>query len=334
MSNKINIAIDAMGGENSPKKVIDGINISLQSNKENFFFLYGQQDILEREITKNKLVQQNCKIIHTKDIIVDNESPLAAAKKGKESSMWKAIESQKENISDISLSAGNTGALLIISRLILSSINGINKPALAGLWPNNYNMNVVLDLGANVDCNEKNLLDFACMGSALFKSLFGNDRPRVALLNIGLEENKGNEILKKTFSILKKNRLKNFEFCGYIEGNHIMDGNVDVVITDGFTGNVALKTAEGTANFITKNLKKSLNKLSILFSYKSLKLFKEKLDPRKYNGAIFLGLQSPVVKSHGSTDAIGFAHSIEVCHKIVKANLIEKIKSNLITVDV
>ena len=333
MSNKINIAIDAMGGENSPKKVIDGINISLQSNKENFFFLYGQQDILEKEITKNKLVQQNCKIIHTKDIIADNESPLAAAKKGKESSMWKAIESQKENISDISLSAGNTGALLIISRLILSSINGISKPALAGLWPNDYNMNVVLDLGANVDCNEKNLLDFACMGSALFKSLFGNDRPKVALLNIGLEENKGNEILKKTFSILKKNRLKNFEFCGYIEGNHIMDGNIDVVITDGFTGNVALKTAEGTANFITKNLKKSLNKLSILFSYKSLKLFKEKLDPRKYNGAIFLGLQSPVVKSHGSTDAVGFAHSIEVCHKIVKANLIEKIKSHLITVD-
>ena len=334
MSNKINIAIDAMGGENSPKKVIDGINISLQSNKENFFFLYGQQDILEREITKNKLVQQNCKIIHTKDIIVDNESPLAAAKKGKESSMWKAIESQKENISDISLSAGNTGALLIISRLILSSINGISKPALAGLWPNDYNMNVVLDLGANVDCNEKNLLDFACMGSALFKSLFGNDRPKVALLNIGLEENKGNEILKKTFSILKKNRLKNFEFCGYIEGNHIMDGNIDVVITDGFTGNVALKTAEGTANFITKNLKKSLNKLSILFSYKSLKLFKEKLDPRKYNGAIFLGLQSPVVKSHGSTDAVGFANSIEVCHKIVKANLIEKIKSHLVTFDV
>ena len=334
MSNKINIAIDAMGGENSPKKVIDGINISLQSNKENFFFLYGQQDILEKEITKNKLVQQNCKIIHTKDIIVDNESPLAAAKKGKESSMWKAIESQKENISDISLSAGNTGALLIISRLILSSINGISKPALAGLWPNDYNMNVVLDLGATVDCNEKNLLDFACMGSALFKSLFGNDRPKVALLNIGLEENKGNEVLKKTFSILKKNRLKDFEFCGYIEGNHIMDGNVDVVITDGFTGNVALKTAEGTANFITKNLKKSLNKLSILFSYKSLKLFKEKLDPRKYNGAIFLGLQSPVVKSHGSTDAVGFANSIEVCHKIVKANLIEKIKSHLITVDV
>ena len=333
MINKVNIAIDAMGGENSPKKIIEGINISLQSNQENFFFIYGQQDLLEKEIAKNKLVQQYSKIINTKDVIVDDESPLTAAKRGKESSMWKAIESQKENISDISLSAGNTGALLIISRLILNSINEISKPALAGLWPNNYNMNVVLDLGANIECNEKNLLDFACMGSALFKSLFNVNCPRVALLNIGLEENKGSDILKKTFSILKKNKLTDFEFCGYIEGNHIMDGNVDVIITDGFTGNVALKTAEGTANFITKNLKKSLSKLSILLSYKSLKRFKEKLDPRKYNGAIFLGLESPVVKSHGSTDAIGFANSIEVCHKIVKGNLIEKIKSHLITVD-
>ena len=194
-------------------------------------------------------------------------------------------------------------------------------------------MNVVLDLGANVECNEKNLSDFACMGSALFKSLFSNGRPRIALLNIGLEENKGNEILKKTYSILKKEKIKNFEFCGYIEGNHIMDGNVDVIVTDGFTGNIALKTAEGTATFITEGLKNSLNKLSVLLSYKSLKKFKEKLDPRKYNGAIFLGLQSPVVKSHGSTDSVGFAHSINVCNKIVKANLIEKIKSNLITVD-
>ena len=333
MTNKINIAIDAMGGENSPKKIIDGINISLQNKQENFFFLYGQQDLLKKEIAKNKLIQQHCEIINTEDFIEDHESPLAAAKRGKQSSMWKAIESQKENKSDISLSAGNTGALLVISRLILNSINGISKPALAGLWPNNYNMNVVLDLGANIECDEKNLLDFACMGSALFKSLFGNDRPKVALLNIGLEENKGNEILKKTFSILRKTKLKNFEFCGYIEGNHIMDGKVDVIITDGFTGNVALKTAEGTANFITENLKKSLNKLSILLSYKSLRQFKEKLDPRKYNGAIFLGLQSPVVKSHGSTDAVGFAHSIDVCHKIVKANLIEKIQSHLITVD-
>ena len=194
-------------------------------------------------------------------------------------------------------------------------------------------MNVVLDLGANIECNEKNMTDFACMGAALFKSLFSNDKPRIALLNVGLEEYKGNEILKKTFSILKQNKMKNFEFTGYIEGNHIMDGNTDVIVTDGFTGNIALKTGEGTANFISKNLKSSLNKFSSLLSYSSLKKFKNKLDPRRYNGAIFLGLQSPVVKSHGSTDSIGFAHSINVCNKIVRANLIEKIESNLITVD-
>ena len=333
MNNKIRIAIDAMGGENSPKKVIDGINISLKFNNDNFFFLYGKSDLLEKEINKNKNIQQYCEIINTQDVIDDDVSPLAAAKKGKESSMWKTIESQKENKSDISLSAGNTGALLVISRLLLNSIEGINKPALAGLWPNNNSMNVVLDLGANIECNEKNLVDFACMGSALFRSLFKSDYPRVALLNVGLEENKGNETLKKTYSILKENKMTNFDFKGFIEGNHIMDGNVDVIITDGFTGNIALKTAEGTANFITKNLKKSLSKISILMSYNSLKKFKDKLDPRKYNGAILLGLQSPVVKSHGSTDAFGFAHSIEVCNKIVKANLIQKIKSNLITVD-
>ena len=333
MTNKVRIAIDAMGGENSPKKIIEGIKISLKNNNENFFILYGVKKKIEEEIKKNKIVEKYCQIIDTKDVISDHESPLAAAKKGKGSSMWKAIESQKENKSDITLSAGNTGALLVISRLILNTIEGISKPALAGLWPNETHMNVVLDLGANIECDVKNLLDFTSMGAALSKSLFYNKCPKISLLNIGLEEIKGSEILKKTFSILKKQESNNFEFSGYIEGNHIMDGNVDVIITDGFTGNVALKTAEGTANFISRNLKKSLNKLSVLLSYKQLMNFRNKLDPRKYNGAIFLGLEGPVVKSHGSTDAIGFAYSIEMCNKIVRADLIKKIKSNLITVD-
>ncbi len=171
------------------------------------------------------------------------------------------------------------------------------------------------------------------MGSALYKSLFNIENPKIALLNVGLEETKGNEVLKKTFAIIKKNRIRNFDFSGYIEGNQIMDGKVDVIVTDGFTGNIALKTAEGTANFITTNLKKSLSKLSILLSYKSLKKFKDKLDPRKYNGAIFVGLQGPVVKSHGSTDALGFANAIDVCSKIINSDLINKIKSNLNSID-
>ena len=322
-----------MGGENAPKKIIKGIEISLKKNRNNFFYLFGKKNLIEEEIKNNNLISDNSEIIDSTDIISDDESPLSAAKKSKETSMWKSIEFLKNKKADITLSAGNTGAMLVISRLLLNNIKGINKPALAGLWPNKNNMNVVLDLGANIVCDEKNLCDFASMGSALFKSLFKNEKPKVALLNVGLEENKGNEILKKTFSIMKKNNIKNFDFVGYIEGNHIMDGNVDVIITDGFTGNIALKTAEGTANFITNNLKKSLNKLSIIFSYVSLKKFKNKLDPRKYNGAIFLGLESPLVKSHGSTDSVGFAHSINVCNQIVKANLIEKIKSNLIAID-
>ena len=333
MLNKVKIAIDAMGGIDSPKKIIDGIEISLKTNQENFFSLYGKKDLLEKEISKKKNMHKYREIINADDIVSDDESALTGAKKSKNTSMWKAVESLREKKSDISLSAGNTGALLVISRLLLKTITGISKPALAALWPNQNNMNVVLDLGANIECNEKNLTDFACMGSALFKSLFTNDTPRIALLNVGLEEYKGNDVLKKTHSILKENKMKNFEFTGYIEGNHIMEGNVDVIVTDGFTGNVALKTAEGTANFISKNLKNSLNKLSLLFSYNSLKKFKDKLDPRKYNGAIFLGLQSPVVKSHGSIDSVGFAHSINVCNKIVRAKLIEKIETNLITVD-
>ena len=333
MFKKVKIAIDAMGGKDSPKKIIEGIEISLKSNQENFFYLFGKEDLLKKEISKRKIIQKYCEIINTEDIVLDDESALTGAKKSKNTSMWKAVESLREKDSDISLSAGNTGALLVISRLLLKTIAGISKPALAALWPNQNNMNVVLDLGANIECNEKNLTDFACMGSALFKSLFANDKPKIALLNVGLEEYKGNDILKKTFSILKENKMKNFEFSGYIEGSHIMDGEVDVIVTDGFTGNIALKTAEGTANFISKNLKNSLNKLSMLLSYSSLKKFEKKLDPRKYNGAIFLGLQSPVVKSHGSIDSLGFAHSINVCNKIVKAKLIEKIESNLITVD-
>ena len=256
------------------------------------------------------------------------------AKKGKETSMWMSIESQKKKITDISLSAGNTGALLVISRLILKTIEGISKPALAGLWPNKNGMNIVLDLGANIECNEKNLVDFSCMGSALYKSLFQNDLPKVALLNVGMEENKGNDVLKNTFSLLSKSSLKNFEFTGFIEGNHIMDGNVDVIVTDGFTGNIALKTAEGTANFITSELKKALTgniigKISSILNIKNINSFKKKLDPRLYNGAILLGLNSPVVKSHGGTDYIGFANAISVCEKIINGQLIEKIKENI-----
>ena len=248
--------------------------------------------------------------------------------------MWLAIESVKKKDCDIVISAGNTGALLVISKLNLQMIENIDKPALSALWPNKKGMSVVLDLGANIECSSKNLFDFSIMGASLYKSLYPREMPNVALLNIGSEELKGNETIKDTFKILKDKNSDEFNFLGYIEGNELMDGQVNVIVSDGFTGNVALKTAEGTANFITSELKNAMTgtligKISSLLNISNLKKFKKRLDPRLYNGAIFIGLDSPVVKSHGGTDFIGFSNSLEVCCKIIKGDLIEKIKKNI-----
>ena len=338
MKKKISIAIDAMGGENAPEKNIDGLSIFLNKNKSNDDFiikLYGNKDKLTEEISKRKIQNNKVEIIHAEGVISEKETPLTAIKNSKNTSMWNAIKAQIDGNADISLSAGNTGVLLVISRMILKTMKEVNKPALAGLWPSKKGMSVVLDLGANIECDEKNLVDFSEMGSALYKSIFPEQKPHVSLLNIGSEEIKGTEVLKKAYLELKNlSSDKNFIFNGYIEGNKLMDGETNVIVTDGFSGNIALKTAEGTAKFITDSLKKSLtenllSKISIIFSYFSLKKFKSKLDPRKYNGAIFLGLNGPVVKSHGGTDAIGFYHSIDLCYKIVKGNLMHQIRNNL-----
>ena len=338
MSKKITIAIDAMGGENAPDKTIHGVSyfINNYKNHDDFIInLFGDEIKIKEKINKYKIFSKNIKITHTSSIVSDEETPLTAIKNSKNTSMWNCIKSQLDGSSDISLSAGNTGVLLVISKMILKTMNKVSRPALAALWPNQKGMTVVLDLGANIECNENNLIDFSELGSALYKSLYPQNKPTVSLLNIGSEEIKGTEILKKAYAKLKKlSNEQNFIFNGYIEGNKLMDGESNVIVTDGFTGNVALKTAEGTAKFITDNLKKSLTKnfftkISLIFSYFSLKEFKSKLDPRKYNGAILLGLNGPVVKSHGGTDAIGFFHSIDLCYRMVKGNLLNQIKSNL-----
>ena len=334
MSDITKIAVDAMGGDGSPKKIVDGIIHSHKSNKNNYFKIFGNKIQIESFI-KDKLSNDFFEVIHTDNVVKSTDSPLEAAKRGKDTSMWLAIESVKNKEADIVISAGNTGALLVLSKLNLKMIENIDKPALSALWPNKKNINVVLDLGANIECSDKNLVDFSIMGSSLFKSLYPNDNPEVALLNVGSEELKGNEIIKKAYQSLQNNRNKNFNFQGYVEGNQIMDGKVNVIVTDGFTGNIALKTAEGTANFIMNEFRNSmtsnfLGKISSLINIKNLKKVKNKLDPRLYNGAILIGLNSPVVKSHGSTDYIGFSHSLNVCIKIVKNNLIQKIKDNII----
>ena len=333
MSKTIKIAIDAMGGDGSPKKIIEGIIHHFKNNKNTFYQIFGDKDKIEKFIT-DELPSENFEIVHTEDVVKGTDSPLEGAKRGKKTSMWLAIQSVKEKKSDVVISAGNTGALLVISKLNLKMIDNIDKPALSALWPNKKNMSVVLDLGANIECSPKNLIDFSIMGSSLFNSLYPNDEAKVALLNIGSEELKGNEIIKETYQQLNKRTNNDFEFKGYIEGNQLMNGDVNVIVADGFTGNVALKTAEGTANFITSELKKAMTgnligKMSSLLNISNLKKFKKRLDPRLYNGAIFIGLDSPVIKSHGGTDYIGFSNSLSVCTKTVTGNLIEKITNNI-----
>jgi glycerol-3-phosphate acyltransferase PlsX len=333
MNKIIKIAVDAMGGDGSPKKVIDGITHHFKSNKNSFYQIFGDKNKI-LAIINSDLPNSSFEIIHTIDIVKGTDSPLEGAKRGKNTSMWLAIQSVKEKKSDVVISAGNTGALLVISKLNLKMIENIDKPALSALWPNKKGMSVVLDLGANIECSPKNLIDFSIMGSSLFKSLYSDANAKVALLNIGSEEFKGNEVIKETYQQLNKRDNNDFEFKGYIEGNQLMNGDVNVIVADGFTGNVALKTAEGTANFITSELKKAMTgsiigKISSLLNISNLKKFKARLDPRLYNGAIFIGLDSPVIKSHGGTDYIGFSNSLGVCTRVVSGNLIEKIRNNI-----
>ena len=333
MTKLIKIAVDAMGGDNSPKKVIDGIIHNHQRNKENFYKIFGDKDEISKHLD-NRINESFYEIIHTNDVVKSTDSPLEAAKRGKKTSMWLSIESVKNKETDIVISAGNTGALLVIAKLNLKMLENIDRPALSALWPNKKGMSVVLDLGANIECSSKNLADFAIMGASLYKSLYPNDFSKVALLNIGSEELKGNETIKETYQLLNDRKNQNFDFEGYIEGNELMNGKVNVIVSDGFTGNVALKTAEGTANFISDELKKALSgsflgKISSLLNISNLRKFKKRLDPRLYNGAIFVGLDTPVVKSHGGIDYIGFSNSLDVCNRIIKGNLIKKIKENI-----
>ena len=334
MSELIKVAVDAMGGDDSPKKIIEGIihNHKLR-NKDNFYKIFGDGNLIS-EILDKKIDQDFFEIVHTSEKVKSTDTPLEAAKRGKKTSMWLSIESVKKKETDIVISAGNTGALLVLAKLNLKMIENIDKPALSALWPNKTGMSVVLDLGANIECSSKNLIDFSIMGASLYKSLYPTETPKVALLNIGSEELKGSETIKDTYQKLNDKKNKSFDFEGFIEGNEIMNGKVNVIVSDGFTGNVALKTAEGTANFITDELKKVLGgsilgKISSLLNISNLKKFKKRLDPRLYNGAIFIGLDTPVVKSHGGTDFIGFSNSLDVCNRIVKGNLIDKINSNI-----
>ena len=328
---KIKISLDAMGGDYAPKIVVEGAAEAKLRYPDIDFIFFGDRKVLDPLIdTKNNLFES--KIVNTIEFIKSNDKPSNVIRKGVNSSMALAIKSVK-NQSNAMVSAGNTGALMAFSKLFLKTISGINRPAIAACFPTKQSEVCMLDLGANIECDKNNLIQFALMGQAFAKIVIGIKNPSVSLLNVGEEETKGLSYIQEASEVLK-NLRKIINYSGYIEGDRITDGLVDVIVTDGFTGNIALKTAEGTASFFTNSLRASLkksifSKLGYFLAKKSLEGFRAHMDPRKYNGAVFLGLNGIVVKSHGGTDSFGFANAIGVAYDMAKYNFIEDLKKKL-----
>mgnify|MGYP003346856432 CR=1 FL=1 len=332
MTDHITIAIDAMGGENSPDKTIEGISHHLKKSNNTFYLIFGNEKLIKPLIKKYKIDSDKYKIVHTEKNIEDTDTALGAAKKGKDTSLWLAMESLKKGDSDCVVSAGNTGALSVIAKLNLEMITNIDKPALSALWPNKNGMSVVLDLGANAECNSENLLDFAVMGSTYYKVLYPQIDTKVALLNIGSEELKGNNLIQETHELMKSDKRINYQ--GFVEADEITSTNNHVIVTDGFSGNIALKTAEGVSKFITDSLKKSLtstsfSKILSLLLKKNFKDFKNLIDPRNYNGRMFIGVNGIVTKSHGNADSHSFANAIDFGVRCIDYDLLNEIKKNV-----
>ena len=332
MTNSIHLSLDAMGGDNAPQIIVDGAAQSKIRYPDVKFSFFGNKNKLLPLLGPLKILKDS-EIIHTDEIIGANQKPSIAVRKGKNSSMGLAIQSVKTGQTDAIVSAGNTGALMAMTKLFLRPIEGITRPAIAAYFPTIRGESCMLDLGANIECDAKNLVQFAFMGQAFANIVMGVNNPTISLLNIGEEEQKGLDYIKEASQILTK--LKDqINYTGFIEGDKIAQGISDVIIADGFSGNVSLKTAEGTALLVTSYLKKALSsslssKIGYLFAKRAINDFKLQMDPRKYNGAVFLGLNGVAVKSHGGTDAFGFANAICVAIDMVKYNFISDLKKKI-----
>ncbi|MDE3060158.1 MAG: phosphate acyltransferase PlsX [Pseudomonadota bacterium] len=327
------IALDAMGGDNAPGCVLRGASMALIRHPGLRFLLYGNRYILEPLLADIPQLKAASEIIHTEGVIAGDDKPSIAVRRGRNSSMWLSIESVKEGKSCAVVSAGNTGALMAMSKLILRTLPGISRPAIAALFPTLRGECVMLDLGANVESDANDLYRFAIMGDAFARAVLGLSRPRIGLLNVGSEELKGKDEVKAAAALLKANTL-DLNFHGFIEGNDIAEGTVDVVVTDGFTGNIALKTAEGAARLIRTYLKEAFASSPIarggaLMAYGALRAVKDKLDDRKRNGAMFLGLNGIAVKSHGGADAFSFCNAISVAVELVAHHINTRISQEI-----
>lgn len=336
MKNSIKISLDAMGGDNAPIIVVNGASQSKIRHPNLKFTFVGDKDQIYPLIGSFSNLNDS-EIIHTNEIVSANAKPSVALRSGKNSSMALAINQVKSGLCDAVVSAGNTGALMAMCKIFLRPIDGISRPAIAAYFPTITGESCMLDLGANIDCDANNLVQFSFMGQAFANIIMGIKNPKVSLLNIGEEEQKGLDYIKEASLILSTMKDK-INYKGFIEGDKIAQGETDVIVADGFTGNVALKTAEGTALLVTTYLKKALSssfssKIGYLFSKKSLKNFRLQMDPRKYNGAVFLGLNAIAVKSHGGTDAFGFANAISVAADMVEYEFVSNLKKKMSKVD-
>jgi phosphate acyltransferase len=330
---RITIALDVMGGDSAPASVLHGANNVLARCKDVNFLLYGDENKILPILDKLPDLSAVSRIFHTDNIVSSEEKPSVALRRGRNSSMRLAVNAVKDGKADAVVSAGNTGALMAMSKLVLRPIPGIDRPAIASVFPTRKGRCVLLDLGANVDCNSENLVQFALMGDAFAKVLLNIDSPTVGLLNVGSEDNKGSEVVKAAGEELR-NGGYSINFYGYVEGDDIAEGTVDVVVTDGFSGNIALKAAEGTARICVDTIKKSfrsslLAMIGGLLAKRAIKNAFKALDPRMHNGAMFLGLNGISVKSHGGTDAIGFANALYVTYELAKNDINKKIKEEL-----
>ena len=334
MARELIVSIDAMGGDAGPGIVVTALQRVAQRHPDTKFLLAGDEKILGGLLARHPKLKDRVAIRHAAERVAMEDKPSHVLRRGRDTSMWRAIELVKNGEAQVAVSAGNTGALMAVSMFQLGIIEGISRPAIASIWPTLRGQTIVLDCGANVTATAEQLVDFAVMGEAFAHAIFGLDRPSVGLLNVGTEEQKGHDGVKNAAERLRAAAAAGLPlaFHGFVEGNDIAEGTVDVVVTDGFTGNIALKTAEGTAKLVGQFLKRSLKRslmgrLGALIASGALGALRRRLDPRAANGGIFLGLKGVVVKSHGGTDAIGFASAIDMAISVVKADINSRIIS-------
>jgi len=335
MPHKVRIALDAMGGDHGASVVVPGAELSLARHPDIEFVIFGDRALIEPLIVSRPRLKAASRFVHT-DVAVrmDAKPSQALRETRRKSSMWLAIDAVKRGDADVAVSAGNTGALMVMSKISLKTIAEVERPAIACLWPTLKGESVVLDVGASIGADAAHLVAMAVMGGAMARALLNLERPKVGLLNIGVEEVKGLEAVREAGRILREAQLPEIEYAGYVEGDDIGKGTVDVVVTEGFAGNIALKTAEGTARQLAQYLRSAmtktlLSKLGYVLARDAFATLREKMDPRKSNGGVFLGLNGIVIKSHGGTDAEGFAYAVDIGHDMVRYDLLAKISQTL-----